>query len=1041
MPRLKIIRASAGSGKTFSLAHEYLRLLLREPDSFMHILAVTFTNKATEEMKTRIIRELDMLSSGKSSKQLALLPDSTGLSEQQIRSKARIILKRLLHNYSRFSISTIDSFFQRIIRGFTRELGIVAGYTIELDTDDVLTWSINELLLKAEKDAPLLAWLTRFAESLIEKGESWDLKKGIRMLGGEIFKEEFKTFGEATLNKLSDRKFLMDYQAELSAIRSKIAAGYGSFGEKARTILESSGLSVEHFNNKQRGPAGFLVKLETGEFRKPTDTAINAAANAEKWYSANSTFKSQIAKVAGEELMPLMQAVIDYYTRNYKTYYTAGVILKNLFTLGILSDLSQLAYQWCNEKNSFLLSEAPVFLHRIIDSNETPFIYEKAGIWYHHYMIDEFQDTSLLQWLNFKPLISNSLSQGYDNLIVGDAKQSIYRWRNSNWEIIEHFVNRDFLAGIASQMSLNTNRRSKKEIVAFNNIFFRRAAEILQEEAEQIQTDYGPLDDERSISKITDLYNNIEQKTDDMLNHGGTVRVDYLQHEEEDDFIDAAEKNLIELLKDLLDKGYKLSDIAILTRKNHEAKHIADFLLRHTNQQLHSGYRFDVISDEALRLGSSTTVTFLITLLRHMVNPTDIYNKYLMQWLLDNYIEAEGDRHSRDGTAPDKAYAVSLPEILEQLIALFRLDAFPGERVYLQAFRDMVMEYSRKNNSTISSFLEYWYEAGLEVSVPAPSGQDAIRILTIHKAKGLEFKITIIPFCTWELVSKNKFIWCSSKQAPFNKLDLFPVIFSSSLKETCFAADYYKEYLQQLTDNLNLLYVAFTRAQEGLFIMCKSDETSHIRNASDLTRRVLGSAPYSAGSVVSGGAGESSRHSVEIPDQPVSLEKIHSRLRIAYQGRPFIDPAIDQSLRPLTEGRILHEILSMIRHTDDIKSSVDRWLYQGKLSREEHGKYLRFLTDSLNDPQVSDWFSGKWQVLTEAEIIIPQGGIKRPDRVMIGDGQTLVIDFKLGTRMDAGYESQVLEYSRLLHNMGYENPEAYLWYIRLGKVVRLVSYL
>jgi len=1037
MSHLKIIRASAGSGKTFSLTHEYLRLLFSERDNFMHILAVTFTNKATEEMKSRIIRELDLLSSGDPSKQLEVLMSSTGLSEKQIRAKARVMLKRLLHNYSRFSVSTIDSFFQRIIRGFTRELGIQGGYSIELDTDIVLTWTIKELLLRAETDAHLLAWLTRFAESLIEKGESWDLKKGIRMLGGEIFREEFKSFEETTLKKLTNREFLTAYQSELYAIRQKTETDYRSFGKRARNMLESFGMTVDQFSNKQRGPAGFLVRLETGEFRKPTETALQAAYNVEKWYTADSKLKSGIIEIAGNELMPLLQEVIDYYTSKHQIYNTAGVILKNLFTLGILSDLSQLTYHWCSENNAFLLSSAPVFLNRIIDSNETPFIYEKAGIWYHHYMIDEFQDTSLLQWLNFKPLISNSLSQDYDNLLVGDAKQSIYRWRNSNWEIIENFVNRDFLTGITEEMTLNTNRRSKKEIVSFNNLFFRKAAEILQEAVDQIISDNEPSGFYHKLPRLTDLYKNVEQKSADILNTGGIVRVDYLKDAEEDDINGVVEKKLIGLLCDLQDKGYKPGDIAILTRKNREAKHIADFLLTYTNQHLDSGYRFDVISDEALRLGSSTTVTFLISLLEQMVNPSDTTNNYLLDWILKTYVVPEDIEHERIGPADaDKSGGASLAEILERLITFYKLDSLSGEKVYLQAFRDMVMEFCRKNNGAISPFLEYWYETGKERSVPAPPEQDAIRVLTIHKAKGLEFRIVIIPYCTWEIISDNKFLWSKSQVPPFDKLDLFPVIFSSSLKDTYFAQDYVREYSLQLIDNLNLLYVAFTRAKDGLFIMCKSEETGLLKNVSDLIRSVLGSSPYSAGKLISEQLGKPCVYPEDLPTQQISLETIYSRIKIAYQGKVIIDPGIDKPSRPLTEGKILHEILHMIHHTDDVRSSVDRLLYQGKISQAEHGKYLALLMDSLNNKNVSDWFSGRWHVLNEAEIILTHGVIKRPDRVMIRDGQTLVLDYKFGNRMETGHERQVIEYARILRDMGYEHLTAYLWYVKLGEVVR-----
>jgi ATP-dependent helicase/nuclease subunit A len=1037
MPRLQIIRASAGSGKTFSLAQEYLRLLFAEHDNFMHILAVTFTNKATEEMKSRIIRELYWLSSGKPSKQLNGLIESTGLSEKQIRDKAKVILKRLLHNYSQFSVSTIDSFFQRIIRGFTRELGIQGGYSIELDTDVLLTEVINRLLLRAETDRSLLSWLTKFAESLIEKGESWNLKKGIRALGTEIFKEEFKSFEEVARMRFSDREFLKAYQAKLYAIQNRIGGDYREFGKKARLIMEASGLSVEDFSGKARGPAGFLLKLETGEFRAPTTTATGATSGPEKWHTANSPLKSRIHEVAGNELIPLLEEVISFYGTSYKSYYTARVILKNLYTLGILTDLSELADSWCNENNAFLLSEAPVFLNRIIDSNDAPFIYEKAGYWYHHYMIDEFQDTSLLQWLNFKPLISNSLSQDYDNLTVGDVKQSIYRWRNSNWEILQNYISHDFLPGIIHPLTLNTNWRSKTEIINFNNRFFGSAAEILQQEFDQAAKVEQNTANQAGNSIITGLYKDLDQKPGDVSNIGGYVQVDFFEADEEHDFADIAANKLISVLCELQDKGFHLSDIAVLTRKNSEAKILADFLLKYANDHPDPAYRFDVISDEALRLWSSTLVTFLVSLLQYINNPSDRTNNYLHDLIFKTYI-SPGERTEGLNYPQliEKLRGFSLSEITESIISIFGLEKFTGERAYLQAFRDLITEYSKKSSGEISRFLEYWESTGKEKSVAAPAGQDALRILTIHKSKGLEFKVVIIPFCIWEMNSyRDVFLWCKPEAKPFDELKLLPLNFSVQLRDTIFSGDYFREYQRQLIDNLNLLYVAFTRAREGLFVMCKAGGTNQVKNVSDLSGRILGLSRYSSGTLAAKEFTATRRNSEDFAYQPASIHTVTDRIRIAFQGRLIIDPTLDKPSRPINEGKILHEIFAMIHKVADVRPAVDRLLMQGCISNVEHAKYLEFIEQAIIDPQVDSWFSGEWRMLNEAEIILPGGDLKRPDRVMTREGKTMVVDYKFGTKIESAYENQVIDYARLLRTMGYENVEPCLWYVRLGKVI------
>jgi ATP-dependent helicase/nuclease subunit A len=1057
MPQFKIIRASAGSGKTFSLTREYLKLLFSETDSFMHILAVTFTNKATEEMKSRIISELYILSTGQPSKQLKSLTSSLGLPEKQIRSKAAVILKKLLHNYSKFSVSTIDSFFQRIIRNFTRELGIQGGYSIELDTEALLAEIIDRLLVNAETDKALLSWLTQFAESLIEKGENWNFRKSILNLGREIFREEYKCLDENVLEQFSDRGILSNYKAELYALSQQVQTTYKNMGKKAAALLKTHGLEVDDFSRKSNGPAGYLVKMATGLFRAPTSTAISAATSIDKWYTANSRYKSEITKIAGDELMPLMQQVIEFYNSNYRQYFTASVILKNLYTLGILADLSKLADLWCSENNSFLLPEAPVFLNKIIDDNDTPFIYEKAGCWYQHYMIDEFQDVSQMQWKNFKPLISNSLSQDYDNLAVGDAKQSIYRWRNSNWEILEKHITLDFLPGIMNPMTLNENWRSKENIISFNNRFFTSAAAMLQEDLNQGLTNQGDAGDLKNSHTITDLYQNVAQHAGRSENAGGYVRVDFVDKDEQAGFIDVVNSKLVKLLCDLLDKGYQLNDIAVLTRKNSEAKVLADFLLDYANTHPDESHRFEVISDEALRLGSSTAVNAVISLLRHIINPLDKTNNYLLISLIKNYIN-KPEPHARwigpldpENVQPKKNEmelldeffklthsnkTFSLIEIFEQLIRIFQLDQFSGEKVYLQALRDLIIEFSKKQGGDISRFVDYWLETGKGKSISAPAGQDALRILTLHKSKGLEFKITIIPYCTWDLISHSgTFLWCKSTVRPFDKLPTIPIAFSSQLKDTFFEADYHMETCQQYIDNLNLLYVAFTRAREALIVFCKSTEKENLKNVSDLSARVLGGSTFVLGDLPDKGSSVKLKKGQVAEYSPVAVDSVSSRIRIAFQGKLLIDPSINKPSRPLNEGSILHEIFTHIVSTTDIANAINRLYLQGKISTAEKDKFALLITQAINDPQVSSWFTGDWTILNEAEIILPKGLIKRPDRVMMKNDRNVVIDYKFGVIMDPGYEKQIREYAQLIQDMGYNSVEAYLWYVKLGKVV------
>ncbi len=504
-----------------------------------------------------------------------------------------------------------------------------------------------------------------------------------------------------------------------------------------------------------------------------------------------------------------MQRVMDYYETNSRRYFTLEVVLKNMFTLGILSDLSRLAYQWCNENNAFLLPEAPLFLQKIIDGNDTPFIYEKAGYWYHHFMIDEFQDTSLLQWLNFKPLISNSLSQDYDNLVVGDVKQSIYRWRNSNWTILSSGVEREF-PGIIHNMALEYNWRSSKNIIEFNNRFFSEAAALLEKEFLNSAGNENFPAEQFGESPIRQIYADILQKQGNSNFPDGRIQVTFVEEDSENSFCDKVNEQLVELLCNLLDQGYHLSDIAVITRKNKEAKLLADLLLNYEYDCPESGRSFKVISDEALRLGSSSVVVFLASLLQYIHDPNDKICIYYITFFYLNHFNGDGKTGKPDMPSNDpetrgreinsllpesftelveSAGALSLAETVERLISIFNLSRFRGEQVYLDAFRDLVQEYGQKNAADPGKFQEFWNETGKERSISAPAGQDAIRILTVHKAKGLEFNVVIIPYCDWELnATRNSILWCHSDEAPFDRLDRLPVYYSSKAEENAFCS-------------------------------------------------------------------------------------------------------------------------------------------------------------------------------------------------------------------------------------------------------------
>jgi ATP-dependent helicase/nuclease subunit A len=1086
MSELSIVCASAGSGKTHKITSEFLKLLFRETDNFRYILAVTFTNKATEEMKSRIIGELHRLSANQDSEYLEFIMERTGFPERIVRTKSDIILKKILHDYSRFSVSTIDSFFQKIVRSFTREIGIQHGYTIELDTDNVLKEAIDRLFLETDNDVSLREWLIKFAVNRTEEGKSWNFKNDIFELGREVFKEEFREFSDIISGKLKNKEFLAGYVSDLYKIIKHFENFLVLKGTEGLELISSFKLSVDDFSYKQSGPAGYFLKLTDRNFQKPGSRVLEAVNNPGKWYSKASEMKDRIKEIFEKGLNKILIDIIDFFGKNYNDYITSGTILSNIFTLGILADITREILQYTNERNLFLLSDASAFLNKIIENNDAPFIYEKTGNYYHHFMIDEFQDTSGFQWNNFRPLIDNSISQNYDNMVVGDAKQSIYRWRNTDWEILTEKVFNDFYRESINTYTLDKNWRSHKKIVDFNNSFFIRAAKVLQDNFNNELSEFEiHPDSEKLKNNIVNIYNDVRQLCAISDNaEKGYIKIQITDNKDDNHI----KENLINILKELQDKGYRLKDIAVLTRKKEEGKDIADFLIEHKkNNKSGDKYRYEVISDESLYMVSSSAVKFLIAVLKFFINKDDNINNYFLISEYLNYIKA-GDTNNNEIKienlntkdfntlfkellqdsfikSVDYLKSLSLYEMVERLIEIFSLNNIAGELPFIQAFQDLVLDYSNKNSSNIYSFLEYWEDIGSKRSISISEAQDAIRIMTIHKAKGLEFKAVILPYCNWRIDNhpKKQIIWCKPSKKPFSELDIVPVYYSKNLKDTLFASEYYVEKLKIYVDNLNLLYVAFTRASDALYcltdtgsktsgkISAVSDLFFHIFSVSHEDNELNKDDPnvllfdkyYSKDDqVFEYGILENIEPDKYYAEYPVSRIREYpsadsrKKLRIAYQVSDFFTPDTEIRAKPLNYGKIMHEIFADIVAIDDIEKATERVYLEGKIGLSERNSILRDLKQIFNDVQIRSWFSDDWKVLNEKDIILPDGSVRRPDRVIIKDNKAIIIDYKFGIIERKEYLDQIREYGILLKEMGYDNVESYVWYISTGKIIK-----
>ena len=579
---LTVYRASAGAGKTHKLTGEYLTLLFTGPGAFRRILAVTFTNKATDEMKTRIVDELYNLASGRKSDYVELLKSTYSLTEVQVRKQAAKILIDILHDYSAFNISTIDRFFQQTMRAFTREIGLQGGYGIEMDQELVLTTAIDNLLSDLEKpeSKDLLGWLLRFAEDKIESGGEWNLRKDIMALSREVFKESYKAFSEAVGRDIEDKKALEDYKNELYGIIRSVEATAKELGERGLAILNKYGLKVTDFKGGSRSPLTLLDRLVQGEMKEPSATFIGLADNLDGCFTKTVSLGTrQIIGCAFEDgLNDCIKGIISLFD-NLTAYNTAREIVRYYYTLGILTDVSRQIAAYREEKNVMLIADTTELLSKVIEGSDAPFIYEKTGTHVDHYMIDEFQDTSGMQWNNFRPLIEESLAHSRDNLIVGDVKQSIYRFRNSDWKLLDEQVQADFSPEVVHEETLKDNWRSCRNIVEFNNALFTTLPGVLQTVYNEALSVSSLSEEQRAafFTKIMSAYDkSFQQVPPPFMQKDGHVRIEFLSGDDEKDWKEEALGRLPGVLEKLQDNGYALKDIAILVRTNQEGAQVAD---------------------------------------------------------------------------------------------------------------------------------------------------------------------------------------------------------------------------------------------------------------------------------------------------------------------------------------------------------------------------------------------------------------------------------------------------------------------------------
>ncbi len=848
---LTIYRSSAGAGKTHTLVSAYLKQALDQPEAFTQTLAVTFTNQATQEMKQRILAYLHSLAQGTPSALADELQRAKGWDNATLQRRAQAVLTNILHQYTRFSVSTIDSFFQKVIRSFAQELGLQRGFRIELAQKHVLDTLIDELVEAAGQDTQLRQWLITFAEEKLLSGKHWHFRRELATLGQELFSESFGAQQEALVQATTDQTVLHHFAQQLSQCITTFEQQLQRLGQQANAAIQRAGLAVQDFAYGQAGAAGYLAGLATKRRRwTPTQRALQALQHVGVWHTRTSDKQDHIRQVVQQTLQPCLQQVVDFYQAHHCHYYTALAVQHFFYAFGISTQLLERLRDYRATHNVMLVSDATLFLRKIIAENDTPFVYEKIGAFYKHFLIDEFQDISGFQWHNLRPLIENSLNEGNASLVVGDVKQSIYRWRGGDWRLLLTQLEED--VGPTEVIRLAHNWRSKQHIVDFNNALFATAADALV--LHLTSTLAGLQDDalrERLLAQAQLLgtaYQDVRQKLPPqqrMQPHKGRVRIAFVEDAEAppQSWQQKVLAQLPPLIETLQQEGFAPKDIALLVRSHAEGRTIFRTLLAHQQSPLaQPGCQYKVISAESLYLSHNPFINLLVNALRCLADGSNSLAQAELLHLHQVYVL---------GTAPDATKAglpeaftaqrlhwLQLPlyELVEALISLFRLRQ-TAAAPFLQAFQDAVLAFSTLELADVHTFLTWWEELGYQHTLPRTQEQDAMTLMTIHQAKGLQFKVVIVPFCAWNLDHNPHHpptLWCHTDAPPFAEFPSLPVRYAGQLRDTVYAQAYYEEYMQAHLDHLNLLYVAFTRPEDRLYVFAQRPTKATLRTTAGL---------------------------------------------------------------------------------------------------------------------------------------------------------------------------------------------------------------
>lgn len=1065
---LSIYKASAGAGKTFRLTVEYILLLLRRGrKEYEHTLAVTFTNKATAEMKDRILETLYGLANGLSEcdnyldaiqKSLHELGEDMG--EAMIRARASEALTSILHDYSHFRVETIDSFFQSVLRNLAHELGLSANMQVELNTKEVVSRAVDRVIENMHDSKDVQAWIMDYVEEQLQTGDTWQISNMVKKFAGCIFEEAYQNRSAEERMKISNSEEMNAFKAKMYSIINDGKKQIKDEAERFEKLVDSCALNFDKIS-KATYYTGFLNKVKAGTFDMPSNTVVKAANDGDVLLYAKDKNNEKL-KEASLVVSAALRSFLALYNDLRLNIVTAQLCIKYLNPIRLLNVIEQEANYINAENNQFNLSKTPTLLSKLVEGSDAPFVFEKIGTQFHNVMIDEFQDTSRLQWNNFKVLLFENQATGGNDLLVGDIKQSIYRWRNGDWAILKN-VKSELTKLAPEEKELKHNYRSKKVVIDFNNAYFPRAAAALDEIREE------------SRFKIKDIYSDVKQLTNKTKDEGFVSVSLYMRHGNSApiDYEKRMVTDMVDKVRDMMGKGLKINDFAILIRNK---RYIAGLM-----------YWFHIlapdiklVSDEAFLLESSSVVQMIVAALQTL-NDTKHLNPIPERYLMMHYrSEVLGKPLSMLEVAMLKPEDV-LPEefsmhkeelselplylLCEKLYQIFQLEKIKEQDSYIFTFMDELQNHLHSNPSDIHTFLQAWEESIHGTAIPGGE-VNGIRIITIHKSKGLQYHTVLLPYMDWGVeknVVSDETIWCKSDIKPYDGLGSLPINSDSKMKESYFSDDFEEEHLQRRVDSLNTIYVAFTRAESNLLVWGQTSEKGiNISSAGDLIRKGLDMENVEEDLL---------HYEVGTPytQRKKKDEETQNRLKFTHEDKDAIDirmssnpPTLDfmqsnqskkfisslssevpEEVHPansyLEIGKVMHYVLSQIEHEGEIQKVLNRSMSEGLISDHKMMEnVVNRIKAGFRNKKIAGWFAEDNEVFNECSItsIDPKTNephTLRPDRVIIKDAKITVIDFKFG-RPDEEYHTQVRQYMNLLRSMYPEmEVEGYLWYIYSGK--------